>query len=76
MKTPVVLSTLLLYIYVLSHFFTPSLTLNLYTITMANVFQKSLVQEPFLAPVEKKQHMLVRYVLKHGSWFKLVLSWL
>ncbi len=24
---------------------------------------------------KKKQHMLVRYVLKHGSWFKLVLSW-
>ncbi len=23
----------------------------------------------------KKQHMLVRYVLMHGSWFKLVLSW-
>ncbi len=22
------------------------------------------------------QHMLVRYVFKHGSWFKLVLSWL
>ncbi len=27
-------------------------------------------------PVEKKQHMLVRYVLKHAwlSWFKLALS--
>ncbi len=23
----------------------------------------------------KKQHMLVRHVLKHGSWFELVLSW-
>ncbi len=26
-------------------------------------------------PCWKKQHMLVRYVLKHGCWFKLVLSW-
>ncbi len=25
-------------------------------------------------PVEKKQHMLVRYVLQHDCWFKLVLS--
>uniref|UniRef100_A0A8C2DTY6 FERM, ARHGEF and pleckstrin domain-containing protein 1 n=1 Tax=Cyprinus carpio TaxID=7962 RepID=A0A8C2DTY6_CYPCA len=28
----------------------------------------------FLISLLKKQHMLVRYVLKHGSWFKLVLS--
>ncbi len=27
-------------------------------------------------PVEKKkQHMQVRYVLKHDCWFELVLSW-
>ncbi len=26
-------------------------------------------------PRWKKQYMLVRYVLKHGSWFELALSW-
>ncbi len=26
--------------------------------------------------LKKNQHMLVRHVLKHDSWFKLVLGWL
>ncbi len=28
----------------------------------------------YLKTLLKKQHMLVRYVLKHGSWFELVLA--
>ncbi len=36
---------------------------------------KSAVWYSRSLPCWKTQHMLVMYVLKHGSWFKLVLSW-